>query len=165
MQNHSQLAQQSTLRRQSNVWNSLFISLCLLGIVLTGCKTADDKPGKPDPKKPAEQTSPKSEKSNDKGADQAVEPLDVSALGGNKACPESKNLPPLKPGEKPVELGTIDWVRNLKQGLQESLETGKPVMLLFDEVPGCGKCRDFGKQVLSNPVIRAAAEANFVPVS
>ncbi len=57
----------------------------------------------------------------------------------------------------PAELGRIPWVRNLPQALVESKESGKPVMLLFDEVPGCGTCKQFGAGPLSHPIVVDAA--------
>jgi hypothetical protein len=38
--------------------------------------------------------------------------------------------------QPPVELGTIDWFRDFEAGLAEVKETGKPMLLLFQEVPG-----------------------------
>lgn len=47
---------------------------------------------------------------------------------------------PLKPVqgrvEQPVELGQVKWRRDFEAGLAEAKETGKPVLLLFQEVPG-----------------------------
>ncbi len=42
--------------------------------------------------------------------------------------------------------------------------TGRPVFLLFQEVPGCRGCQDFGRTVLSNPRMVAAIETEFIPV-
>jgi hypothetical protein len=38
--------------------------------------------------------------------------------------------------DQPVELGQVKWQRNFEIGLAESKRTGKPVLLLFQEVPG-----------------------------
>jgi hypothetical protein len=38
--------------------------------------------------------------------------------------------------EQPVELGQVKWRRDFDAGLAESKRTGKPVLLLFQEVPG-----------------------------
>ncbi|MEM0926037.1 MAG: VPGUxxT family thioredoxin-like (seleno)protein, type 2, partial [Planctomycetota bacterium] len=48
--------------------------------------------------------------------------------------------------------------------LSESKETGKPVFLLFQEVPGCAGCQKFGREVLSHPLIVEAIEDEFIPV-
>lgn len=36
----------------------------------------------------------------------------------------------------PVELGRVEWVRNYDEGVAVAEETGKPMLLLFQEVPG-----------------------------
>lgn len=38
--------------------------------------------------------------------------------------------------DQPVELGQVEWQRNFELGLAESKRSGKPVLLLFQEVPG-----------------------------
>ncbi len=36
----------------------------------------------------------------------------------------------------PVELGTVKWGRDYEAGLKTVKESGKPMLLLFQEVPG-----------------------------
>ena len=36
----------------------------------------------------------------------------------------------------PVELGKVEWERNYDKGIAAAKESGKPVFLLFQEVPG-----------------------------
>ena len=36
----------------------------------------------------------------------------------------------------PVEVGKVNWGRDLDAALQASKDSGKPVLLLFQEVPG-----------------------------
>lgn len=38
--------------------------------------------------------------------------------------------------EQPVELGQIRWRRDFEKGLAEAKQAEKPVLLLFQEVPG-----------------------------
>ncbi|MBK9384666.1 MAG: hypothetical protein IPN34_07585 [Planctomycetes bacterium] len=38
--------------------------------------------------------------------------------------------------EEPVELGAVRWARELEPALAASARTKKPVLLLFQEVPG-----------------------------
>ena len=38
--------------------------------------------------------------------------------------------------ENPVEVGTVKWGRDLDAALASSKESGKPVFVLFQEVPG-----------------------------
>lgn len=66
--------------------------------------------------------------------------------------------------EAPVEIGRVAWLRDLDDGLARAKESGKPVFLLFQEVPGCAGCREFGRDVLANPQMVAAIESHFVPV-
>ncbi len=64
----------------------------------------------------------------------------------------------------PVELGAIHWMRNLDSALLASEKTGNPVLILFQEVPGCSNCTRFGASTLSHPLIVEAVEELFVPV-
>ena len=38
------------------------------------------------------------------------------------------------------ELGTIHWLRSYDRALELAARTGKPVLILFQEVPGCATC-------------------------
>jgi len=65
----------------------------------------------------------------------------------------------------PQELGTISWRRGFDAAAAESKRSGRPLLILFQEVPGCGTCKSYGDLVLSHPLIRDAAESLFVPVA
>ncbi len=65
----------------------------------------------------------------------------------------------------PEELGKVNWMRNFEAGLAQSATLKKPVFLLFQEVPGCSTCRNYGQNVLSHPLIVEAIETLFVPVA
>ena len=65
---------------------------------------------------------------------------------------------------QPVEVGVVDWLRDLEEATELSNETGKPIFALFQEVPGCAGCKQFGKDVLSNPVVVDGIEEAFVPL-
>ncbi len=67
-------------------------------------------------------------------------------------------------GEVPVELGRIPWTRDFDAARAEAERSGRPMMVLFDEVPGCRTCQVFGKEPLSHPIVVDAAQ-NFVPVA
>ncbi|MCB9316770.1 MAG: thioredoxin family protein [Lewinellaceae bacterium] len=69
--------------------------------------------------------------------------------------PESNN---------PVELGAVHWLRDLAAGTAEAERTGKPMLILFQEVPGCSNCTRYGSVTLSHPLIVEAIESHFVPV-
>lgn len=65
---------------------------------------------------------------------------------------------------QPVEVGIVDWGRDLDEAKGLSNDTGKPVFALFQEVPGCAGCKQFGRDVLSDPAIVGAIEEVFVPL-
>ena len=44
----------------------------------------------------------------------------------------------------PIEVGDVQWSRDLDGACKESERSGKPVMVLFQEVPGCSGCQLFG---------------------
>ncbi|MEM8706823.1 MAG: VPGUxxT family thioredoxin-like (seleno)protein, type 2 [Actinomycetota bacterium] len=65
---------------------------------------------------------------------------------------------------QPIETGTVRWGRDLDKALSVAADTGRPVFLLFQEVPGCAGCRQFGADVLSDPLVVEAIEELFVPL-
>lgn len=62
------------------------------------------------------------------------------------------------------EIGTVKWRRDFEAAKKISEESGKPVFLLFQEIPGCQGCQDYGQEVLSHPLLVEAIEDLFVPV-
>lgn len=60
---------------------------------------------------------------------------------------------------QPVELGKVDWSRDHQEALRASEKSGIPVLILFQEVPGCGTCTGYGKDVLSHPLVVEAIES------
>jgi hypothetical protein len=65
---------------------------------------------------------------------------------------------------QPEELGQVHWLRDLDLGKAESQQSGKPLLILFQEVPGCSNCTRFGNTTLSNPLIVETIETYFIPV-
>lgn len=65
---------------------------------------------------------------------------------------------------QPIEVGKVEWLRDLDTAREQSMANGKPIFLLFQEVPGCAGCKQFGADVLSNPSLVDAIEDLFVPV-
>ncbi|MEO1174564.1 MAG: thioredoxin family (seleno)protein [Myxococcota bacterium] len=63
------------------------------------------------------------------------------------------------------ELGIVDWERDFRAAQSESARSGRPMLVLFDEVPGCSTVRGYGERVLSHPLIKEAMETLFVPVA
>lgn len=66
--------------------------------------------------------------------------------------------------ERAEEAGTVHWGRILETALASSGQTGKPVFALFQEIPGCAGCKQFGREVMSHPLIVAAVETEFTPL-
>ncbi len=64
----------------------------------------------------------------------------------------------------PKELGTVNWYRNLQKAKTESNLLHKPILILFQEVPGCSTCKNYGSNVLSHPLVKEAIETHFVPL-
>jgi hypothetical protein len=62
------------------------------------------------------------------------------------------------------EIGKVAWGRDLKSALAASRRSGKPVFALFQEVPGCMGCKQFGRNVLSHPLIVQGIETEFTPL-
>ena len=69
------------------------------------------------------------------------------------------------PKDNPIELGKVNWHRNYDEALALAEKLNKPVFILFQEVPGCSTCRNFGQNVLSHPFIVESIESHFVPLA
>ena len=67
-------------------------------------------------------------------------------------------------GGNPVEAGDVRWGRDISAALEQSAESGRPVFVLFQEIPGCSGCQAFGREVLTHPLLVEAIEDEFVPV-
>ncbi len=77
---------------------------------------------------------------------------------------EIQPLAEVQNSPNPEELGTVHWLRDLDAGQAEAQKTGKPILILFQEVPGCSNCTRYGNSTLSHPLIVEAIETYFVPV-
>ena len=64
----------------------------------------------------------------------------------------------------PIEVGHVRWQRDFDHALMESADNGKPLFVLFQEVPGCSGVKKFGREVLTNPSLVEAIENEFIPV-
>ena len=67
-------------------------------------------------------------------------------------------------GVHPEEAGKVTWLRDLDTALAESARSDKPVFALFQEIPGCAGCKQFGHDVLSDPLVVAGIEGLFTPL-
>jgi hypothetical protein len=63
------------------------------------------------------------------------------------------------------ELGQVNWNRDFDAALAASADDGRPLFVLFQEVPGCATCVNFGRDVLSNRLLVEAIETEFRPVA
>lgn len=66
---------------------------------------------------------------------------------------------------QPPELGAIHWQRGFDGALAAAKKADRPLLVLFQEVPGCGTCVGYGAGPLSHPLIVEAAETLFRPVA
>ena len=63
------------------------------------------------------------------------------------------------------ELGKVSWYRNYDKAVAEAKKSNKDILILFQEVPGCATCRNYGHNVLSHPLMVEAIETSFVPLA
>ena len=68
------------------------------------------------------------------------------------------------PQNNPEELGDVNWLRNYDIAIKKAQKEDKPVFILFQEVPGCATCRNYGNDILSDPLIVEAIESHFIPL-
>jgi hypothetical protein len=66
--------------------------------------------------------------------------------------------------DQPIELGKVNWSTNYNKSLEMAKISNKSVLILFQEVPGCSTCQNYGRNVLSHPLIVDAIENAFVPL-
>ena len=90
--------------------------------------------------------------------------LFAMSAGKSSAQQTLPSVPSVAKPSNPVEIGNVNWGRDLKAAFSTSEQSGKPVFLLFQEVPGCAGCQKFGREVLSDPLLVEAIEENFHPV-
>ncbi len=65
----------------------------------------------------------------------------------------------------PEELGKVSWLRDADIAKSESAKTNKPILILFQEIPGCSTCKNYGRNILSHPMVVEAIEQNFIPLA
>lgn len=66
---------------------------------------------------------------------------------------------------QPEELGKVKWLRSYDKALAAAKQQKKPILIVFQEIPGCSTCRNYGHQVLSHPLIAEAIENEFIPLA
>lgn len=78
---------------------------------------------------------------------------------------KTSNPSPQKTLNQPEELGKVQWHRDLNAAINLAEKEQKNILILFQEVPGCMTCRNYGNNVLSHPLIVEAIETLFIPVA
>ncbi|MDP3235078.1 MAG: thioredoxin family protein [Myxococcales bacterium] len=63
------------------------------------------------------------------------------------------------------ELGRVAWLRDFDAAVMQAKVTKRPLLVLFDEVPGCETVRGFGRDVLSDSEVVSLVEQHFVAVA
>ncbi|SEM26654.1 Thioredoxin-like [Aquimarina amphilecti] len=69
------------------------------------------------------------------------------------------------PSNQSEELGKVRWLRDYDTAIKIAREENKDVLILFQEVPGCSTCRNYGHNVLSHPLMVEAIENSFIPLA
>jgi Thioredoxin-like/Peptide methionine sulfoxide reductase len=92
--------------------------------------------------------------------------LILTAICGLKGTTEEySEYDRLNHDSAPIELGKVNWLRNFDEAVKQSQQQNKPLLVLFQEVPGCSTASGYGKNVLSQPLIVEAVESLFVPLA
>ena len=82
----------------------------------------------------------------------------LAIFAQQKATPKSNT-------STPPELGRVTFLRDYTVASTKAKADKKPLLVLFDEVPGCATCTGFGSGPLSHPIVVSAAESEFVPLA
>ena len=69
------------------------------------------------------------------------------------------------PDNQNIELGKVSWHRDYDEALLLSKNTNKPILLFFQEIPGCTTCVNFGRNVLTHPLMIEVIENEFIPLA
>jgi hypothetical protein len=67
--------------------------------------------------------------------------------------------------QNPVELGNVHWLRSYDDAIQKSKAESRPILILFQEIPGCQTCRSYGSDILTHPLLVEAIESEFIPLA
>ena len=102
-------------------------------------------------------------------------PCNVRAKGSGKGSPRREGrlltelscldkhcVPQEQRGGQP-EAGAVHWTTSFAQAEVEARASGKLIFVQFTEIPGSQTCQDYGRDVLSHPIIADLLEEAFVP--
>jgi len=82
----------------------------------------------------------------------------------DQPAPTSPLAPATPPPTNPEELGDVHWLRTWEEAEKAARVSGKPILILFQEVPGCSNCTHFGNNTLKHFLIVEAIETYFTPL-
>lgn len=71
----------------------------------------------------------------------------------------------LQAQNNPIELGYAHWLRSFDEAQARGKKEGKSILILFQEIPGCATCRNYGSDVLTHPLLVEAIETEFIPLA
>jgi hypothetical protein len=86
----------------------------------------------------------------------------VQATGKGEPKAKAKTGPAFRPLEQAVELGRVRW-EGYDAARARARKLKRPLFVLFDEIPGCATCQNYGKRVLAHPLAVDAIQRLFVP--
>jgi hypothetical protein len=88
----------------------------------------------------------------------------AALLGAMLLAASQAGCQPTKASQNPEEVGKVIWGRDYDAALTAAKTTGKPIFLLFQEVPGCAGCKQFGREVLGDDKVVKTIQDNFIPL-
>lgn len=68
------------------------------------------------------------------------------------------------PLDQQEELGLVSWYRDYDEAIIASKTKNKPILILFQEVPGCSTCKKYGNNIIGNPLLAEITEQFFIPL-
>jgi hypothetical protein len=66
--------------------------------------------------------------------------------------------------QQQAELGHVNWSRSYSEAKTAAAKSDNPIFILFQEVPGCSTCVNYGQNILTHPHIVEAIETYFTPL-
>ena len=80
------------------------------------------------------------------------------------ALAQSTSKAPSTSKQPQIEVGRVTWSTDWAGSSSDSRKDGKPLFVQFQEIPGCETCQNYGRSVLSHPLMVEAIEDNFHPL-
>jgi hypothetical protein len=77
-------------------------------------------------------------------------PIDFIDYNELKKGQMNLNTEKTNPKSQNIELGKVTWFRDYNYALHLSSKLSKPILLFFQEIPGCSTCVNFGRSTISS---------------